>query len=308
MFDVCLLGTGGMLPLPGRWLTSCLIRYGGHSVLIDCGEGTQITMRRLGWSFKDIDTILFTHYHADHISGLPGMLLTIGNCDRTEPVTLIGPKGLRRVAEGLLTIAPGLPFSVNIVELTPDQIDHQSEIELNGLIARPCRLDHGVLCVGYSIELRRRPRFDVEKAKANAVPLKLWNPLQKGLTVTDEEGRTYTPDMVLAEERKGIKVAYVTDSRPKDTIVTLAKEADLFICEGMYGDPESQKKASDHKHMSFEEAARLAKAADVRELWLTHFSPAMPNPRDYEEVAVAIFPNAKVAKDRTVKEFRYEED
>lgn len=307
MFDVCLLGTGGMMPLPGRWLTSCLVRFGGHSILIDCGEGTQITLRRLGWSFKDIDYILFTHYHADHISGLPGMLLTIGNCERTEPVTLIGPKGLRRVAEGLLTIAPGLPFPVNIVELTPEQIDNQEEIQLFDLYARPCRCDHGVLCVGYSLEVKRRPRFDVEKAQQNAVPLKYWNPLQKGQTVVDEEGRELTPDLVLAEERKGIKIAYVTDSRPKHTIAQLAKEADLFICEGMYGDPEKQEKASDHRHMSYEEAATLAKKANVKELWLTHFSPAMPNPQEYLEVAQNIFPETKVGKDRMIREFRYED-
>ena len=307
MFDVCLLGTGGMMPLPGRWLTSCLIRFGGHSILIDCGEGTQITLRRLGWSFKDIDTILFTHYHADHISGLPGLLLTIGNCERTEPVTLIGPRGLKKVAEGLLLIAGGLPFQVRVIELTPDQIDGQEEFEASGLFVRPCRCDHGVLCVGYSVEVKRRPRFDVDKAKANDVPLMFWNPLQKGKTMTDEKGRVFTPDMVLAEERKGIKVTYVTDSRPRETIARLATGSDLFICEGMYGDPEKQEKASDHRHMSYQEAALLAKAANVKELWLTHFSPAMPNPQDYLEIATAVFKETKVGKDRMVKEFNYED-
>ena len=118
MFDVCLLGTGGMMPLPNRWLTACFMRYAGTSLLIDCGEGTQITMRLQGWSFKAIDYILFTHYHGDHISGLPGLLLTIGNSGRTEPVTLIGPRNLRRVVEGLLLIAPDLPFPIQYLELT----------------------------------------------------------------------------------------------------------------------------------------------------------------------------------------------
>ena len=97
MIDVCLLGTGGMMPLPYRWLTSLLVRYNGSSLLIDCGEGTQIAMKEKGWSFKPIDVICFTHYHADHISGLPGLLLTMGNAERTEPLTMIGPKGLERV-------------------------------------------------------------------------------------------------------------------------------------------------------------------------------------------------------------------
>ena len=112
MLDVCLLGTGGMMPLPYRWLTSLLVRYNGSSLLIDCGEGTQIAIKEKGWSFKPIDVICFTHYHGDHISGLPGLLLTMGNADRTEPLTLIGPKGLERVVNSLRVIAPELPFQI----------------------------------------------------------------------------------------------------------------------------------------------------------------------------------------------------
>ncbi|MBO6159225.1 MAG: ribonuclease Z [Firmicutes bacterium] len=307
MFDICLLGTGGMLPLPNRHLTSLLIRFGGSSLLIDCGEGTQISMRQLGWSFKDIDYICFTHYHGDHISGLPGLLLTMGNCDRTEPVTLVGPKGLRRIVEGLLLIAPGLPFQIRYVELTKDQIDEQQEMKLGPVFVRPCRCDHGVPCVGYSVEVKRNPRFDPEKAKANNVPLKLWRFLQKGETVTAEDGTVYTPDLVLAEERKGLKIAYVTDSRPKDTIVRLAQDADLFICEGMYGEAGTDEKAAQHKHMSYREAAQMAKDAGVKELWLTHFSPAMPAPKAFLSEATAIFPNARCGKDRLIREFMYED-
>lgn len=96
MLDVCLLGTGGMMPLPYRWLTSLMMRYNGSSILIDCGEGTQIAIKEKGWSFKPIDVICFTHFHGDHISGLPGLLLTMGNADRKEPLTLIGPRGLEK--------------------------------------------------------------------------------------------------------------------------------------------------------------------------------------------------------------------
>ena len=121
MLDVCLLGTSGMLPLPGRWLTSLMTRYNGSSLLIDCGEGTQIAIKEKGWSYNPIDVICFTHYHADHISGLPGLLLTIGNSDRKEPLTLVGPKGLNRVVSALRVIAPELPFEIKTIELTGQQ-------------------------------------------------------------------------------------------------------------------------------------------------------------------------------------------
>ena len=308
MFDICLLGTGGMMPLPGRWLTSCLIRYNGTTVLIDCGEGTQVTMRETGWSFKAIDYILFTHYHGDHISGLPGLLLTIGNCERTEPLTLIGPRGLRKIVEGLLLIAPGLPFPIEYVELTREQIQEQQELQLGDLFVRPCQADHGIPCVGYSVEVKRQPKFDPQRAKEAGIPLPYWRRLQNGETVTEADGTVYEPSMVLGQVRKGLKLTYCTDSRPKESIVRAAQEADLFICEGMYGEPDKQDKAKEHKHMSYQEAAQMAKEAGVSELWLTHFSPAMPNPRQYLSEATAIFPNTKVGKDRMIKEFKFRED
>ncbi len=308
MFDICLLGTGGMMPLPGRWLTSCLIRYNGTTVLIDCGEGTQVTMRETGWSFKAIDYILFTHYHGDHISGLPGLLLTIGNCERTEPLTLIGPRGLRKIVEGLLLIAPGLPFPIEYVELTREQIQEQQELQLGELFVRPCQADHGIPCVGYSVEVKRQPKFDPQRAKEAGIPLPYWRRLQNGETVTEADGTIYEPSMVLGEARKGLKLTYCTDSRPKESIVRAAQNADLFICEGMYGEPDKQDKAKEHKHMSYQEAAQMAKEAGVSELWLTHFSPAMPNPRQYLSEATAIFPNTKVGKDRMTKEFKFRED
>ena len=175
------------MPLPGRWLTSCLIRYNGTTVLIDCGEGTQVTMRETGWSFKAIDYILFTHYHGDHISGLPGLLLTIGNCERTEPLTLIGPRGLRKIVEGLLLIAPGLPFPIHYIELTREQIQDQQEMQLGELFVRPCQADHGIPCVGYSVEVKRQPKFDPMRAKEAGIPLPYWRRLQNGETVTEED-------------------------------------------------------------------------------------------------------------------------
>lgn len=307
MFDICLLGTGGMMPLPGRWLTSCIMRYKGTTLLIDCGEGTQITLRELGWSFKSIDYILFTHYHGDHISGLPGLLLTIGNCDRTEPVTLIGPRGLRKIVEGLLLIAPGLPFPIEYIELTHEQIQQREEMALGEMYMRPCQADHGVPCVGYSIEVRRQPRFDPDRAREAQIPLPYWRHLQNGETVTGPDGTVYEPSMVLGPARKGLKVAYCTDSRPRESIMRAAQNADLFICEGMYGEPDKQDKAKQHKHMSYQEAAKLALLAEAKELWLTHFSPAVTNPRMYLSEATAYFANTKVGKDRMIKEFKFDD-
>lgn len=300
MLDICLLGTGGMMPLPNRWLTALMTRFNGSNLLIDCGEGTQITIKQKGWSFKSIDTICFTHYHGDHISGLPGLLLTMGNSDRQEPLTLVGPRGLERVVNGLRVIAPELPFELKFIELT----ENYQQLELNGYKIEAYRLNHKVTCYGYNLVIDRIGKFDVDRAKAAGIPVKCWNRLQKGDTV-ELDGTVYTPDMVLGEERKGLKVAYCTDSRPVENIVTYAKGADLFICEGMYGDPEEANKAKDYKHMAFWEAAKLAKDAEVEELWLTHFSPALVKPREFEHVAKRIFPNTKVAKDRYSKTLKF---
>ena len=256
MLDVCLLGTGGMMPLPRRYLTSFLARYNGSSLMIDCGEGTQVAVKSKGWSFKPIDVICFTHYHADHISGLPGMLLTMGNAERTEPLT---------------------------------------------------RVNHNVTCYGYTVEIRRGGKFSVEQAKANEIPLKYWNPLQKGESI-EAGGKVYTPDMVLGPARKGLKVTYCTDSRPTVSMEEHAKESDLLICEGMYGEPEKDAKAREYKHMTMKEAAKLAKKAQVKEMWLTHFSPSLVHPEEYMDGVREIFPNSYVGKDGKSVDLLFEEE
>ena len=246
MLDVCLLGTAGMMPLPYRHLTALMTRYNGSDLLIDCGEGTQVAIREKGWSVNPLDTILFTHYHADHISGLPGLLLSMGNAERTEPVTMVGPRGLIRVVNSLRVIAPELPFEIRFVELT----EPEETLTLNGYRITAFRVSHNVTCYGYSLEIDRAGRFDVERAKAQDIPLKFWNPLQKGNTC-EEDGKIYTPDMVMGPERKGLKVTYCTDSRPTKGIVAHAAESDLFICEGMYAEPDQLEKAKQKKHMTF---------------------------------------------------------
>lgn len=303
MLDVCLLGTGGMMPLPYRWLTSLMLRYNGSSILIDCGEGTQIAIKEKGWSFKPIDVICFTHYHGDHISGLPGLLLTMGNAERQEPLTLIGPKGLERVVNALRVIAPELPFPLRFVEI---QGTEQS-FEMDGYRIRAYKVNHNVLCYGYTVEIDRAGKFDAGRAQAAGIPLRCWNPLQKGQTV-EMDGKIYTPDMVLGAPRKGIKLAYCTDTRPVPSIVKNAEKADLFICEGMYGEPEKEQKAREYKHMTFKEAAKLAREAKVRELWLTHYSPSLVRPEEFMAEVRNIFPNAFPGKDGKSAELKFEDE
>ena len=303
MLDVCLLGTGGMMPLPKRWLTSLLTRYNGSCLLIDCGEGTQISMKENGWSFKPIDIICFTHFHADHISGLPGILLAMANADRTEPLTLIGPKGLRRVIGGLRVIAPELPFEIEMIEITePEQV-----FELRGYRITAFRVQHNMICYGYSVEILRAGKFDAVRAKAANIPLKFWNPLQKGETI-EADGIVYTPDMVLGPPRRGLKVTYCTDTRPVKQIAEHGEGADLMILEGMYGEPEKEQKAREHKHMPMYEAAALAATAEPGELWLTHFSPSMVHPEWYIKEVQKIFPRAELGKDGKTEELNFDEE
>ena len=303
MLDVCLLGTGGMMPLPGRWLTARSLRYNGSQLLIDCGEGTQVAMKKAGISSKTVDVICFTHYHADHISGLPGFLLSMGNAERTEPLTIIGPKGVERIVNSLRVIAPELPFDIEFIELTQPE----EEIRLNGYVINAYKVNHSILCYGYSVRIERAGKFDAVKARGLNIPVNQWNVLQKGNTV-ELDGVIYTPDMVMGPPRKGIKVTYCTDSRPTDTIAEYAKAADLFICEGMYGEPDKLAKAKEYRHMTMYEAAMIAAKANVHELWLTHYSPSTAHPEEFMDKGREIFPAAVASRDGKSTTLKFEED
>ncbi len=300
MIDVCLLGTGGMMPLPNRWLTSLMLRYDGGSILVDCGEGTQIAMKEKGWSPKPIDLLLITHFHADHISGLPGLLLTMGNAERTEPLTIAGPKGLSRVVGALRVVAPELPFDIQCYEFS----ENEQTLQYGDLRIKCYRVHHNVICYGYSFELDRAGRFSAERAKELDIPLKFWNRLQKGEQI-QHEGRLLTPDMVLGPPRKGIKVTYCTDTRPTDLIVKNAMESDLFICEGMYGEEDKLEKAKEHRHMTMYEAAQLAVDAKVSKLWLTHYSPSLVKPEPFMKKVRKIFAESYPGKDGMSEELRF---
>ena len=303
MLDVCLLGTGGMMPLPYRRLTALMTRYNGSSLLIDCGEGTQVGIREVGWSVHNIDMICFTHFHGDHIGGLPGLLLTMGNAQREEPLVLVGPKGLEKVVNALRVIAPELPFELIFWELT----DKKHTLEYNGYHIQAFKVNHGVTCYGYRIDIKRQGKFDVEAAKALSLPVQLWGQLQRGQKVV-YNNQEYVPEMVMGKERKGISLVYCTDTRPTLSLEEAAKEVDLFICEGMYGDWEKFANAKEHKHMMMQEAATIACKANVGQLYFTHYSPAMAYPKDYIKEVRKIFPSACLGEELKVWELGFEDE
>lgn len=303
MLDVCLLGCGGMMPLPNRWLSALMIRYNGKLIIIDCGEGTQIPMKLTGWGFKSVNTILVTHFHADHISGLPGFLLTLGNSSKDDQLEIYGPLGMQKVYNGLTVICPELPYNTVIYELPHYEI---SKFMVNGLSITSVPVDHTMPCLAYVIELKRAGKFDLEKAKDQNIPLKYWKYLQSGETIIDGEN-IYKPEMVLGKERKGLKLAYCTDTRPTNLILDLVKDADLLICEGNYGDDEKLNKAVEKKHMLFSEAATIAKEANVKELILTHFSPSMDNPSEYLDKTRKIFYNTYLGKNLLKRKLLFDE-
>lgn len=288
MIEVCLLGAGGMMPLPDRYLTSLYARADGRAVLIDCGEGTQTAIREHELRFKCIEAVCLTHYHADHISGLPGLLLTLGNENRTSPLRVYGPKGLVRLMRALRVIVPELPYDIELAELPDETVSFtQSGFEITSF-----PLDHGMPCKGYALKLNRRGKFDVERAKQKGVPLAMWSRLQAG-----ENAGGFYPEDVLGEPRRGLKLLYATDTRPVRAIAEIGFEADLMVLEGMFGDAEKQQRAEQTRHMTMREAARLAYDARAKALWLTHFSPATPHPEEYTIEIDQVFPGAVMGAD-----------
>jgi len=284
------------MPLPGRFLSSMMARIEGSMVLFDCGEGTQVSLRSLGWGFKNIDIICLTHFHGDHVSGLPGLFLTMAHSERKEPVKLFGPTGLTKIVKSLCVIAHDLPFELEFHEIdkTGGLVYKQDMLQISTI-----PLAHRAPCVAYSLELLRRGKFDPQRAKALNLPIRFWGLLQKQIKETFVYNeKTYTSDMVLGPQRQGLKIVFCTDTRPVPGLADFARGADLFICEGMYGDDNKQDKAIAYKHMTFSEAATIAQEAKVKEMWLTHFSPSMPDPKSYIENATKIFSNTKTGKDR----------
>src|SRR5471030_2815886 len=298
MVDLLLLGCGGGMPMPNRFLSAVLLSYNGRKILIDCGEGTQVSMRIANTGFKAIDVICITHIHGDHIVGLPGLLATIGNSGRIEPLTIVGPEGIKDTVDKLRVIANWLPYEINIIENPKEAFEmHNEYVNWNTKIST-LELDHSSPCIGYSFYFKRQPKFDMEKAMKNNVPKTLWSRLQKNEKNIILECIEYSKEMVLGKERKGIKISMTTDTRPIEGIDKFIENIDCFICEGTYGDDEDLPKAIKNKHMTFREAATLAKNGKTKNLLLTHFSTAMNEPEIYLDNAKEVFNNTIIGFDR----------
>lgn len=317
MINITLLGSGGGMPIPTRYLSSVIINYRGRNILIDCGEGTQVAMREFHSGFKSIDIICLTHYHGDHIFGLPGLLSSIGNSDRKEPITIIGPIGLKKIIAGLLVPVSYLPYELELIEAPKEdlglnidsvilRVKEKDDSNKDEIVVFTLNLDHSSPCLGYGFYVSRNPKFNLEKAKKLEIPKEFWSRLQNN-EEAQYKGKVYYPHMVLGEERRGIKLSYITDTRPTDEIVDFIYGSDLFICEGTYGDDEDIEKAIKNKHMTFNEAAELALKGQVQELLLTHFSKAMAEPEIYKKNAIRTFENTILAYDGYNRMLSYKE-
>ncbi len=309
MLSVTILGTGGGMPIPERFLSSVVLKFMGRNILFDCGEGTQVAIRKFKTGFKVLDVICLTHGHGDHIFGLPGLLSTLANSERTEPVSIIGPTGIKKIINGMTAAVNKLPYSVQIKEVSCDtlplimgseRLEIVEDSDLGGkkpdLILSTLPLEHRVACIGYKLYVPRQPEFIPAKARAKNIPLNFWSSLQRGETIVAGE-KVYRPDMVLGKERKGLKFSFITDSRPNDEIASFINNSDLLICEGTYASDEDLDKAIERKHMTFREAATLASYGKVKELWLTHYSPSIDKPSIFLENATSVFENTITAYD-----------
>ncbi len=291
------------MPLPQRWLSSMLLRSDSDVVLVDCGEGTQISWRYAKWSFRPVNAIVLTHFHADHVGGIAGVLFMIAHSGRTEPLVILGPKGTYEIVQALTVVVPALPYPVQIVELDGgESYKLPGGLEINTLDA-----DHRIPCLCYTFSRHRAPRFEPEKANALDIPVTLWSKLQTGESV-EHEGQHFTPDQVLGPPRRGLKVAYVTDTRPTSAMPDFVRGADLLVCEGTYGDPNLRERARSRGHMVFDQAAEIARDSGARRLILTHFSPSMMEPEEYVHFAQNVFPASEIGRQHETITLAFDDD
>ena len=309
MIDITLIGTAALVPLPERALTAALLTCAGHSILFDCGEGTQSAARKAGVSLMKADMIALTHYHGDHIFGLPGLLQTMCSMGRTEPLFLTGPAGLEEAMAPILTLTGWTSYEIRLIE-TPAQ-----GLALSGLVKgwpEMAKLssfptEHRVPSQGYCFTLSRAGRFNPQKAKELGVPVNLWGLLQKGQPVQAGE-KQVLPGQVMGESRKGLKFVFTGDTAACDALTGAAEGADLMISEATYGEDGQAQLAADHGHMNFRQAAETARKANVKRLWLAHYSQMIEDPQAYLPNAAEVFPDAVCGRDGMCASLLFEED
>ncbi len=298
MIDIVLIGTSALLPLPERALTAAVLICAGHSILFDCGEGTQSAARKAGVSLMKTDMIALTHYHGDHTFGLPGLMQTMGIMGRKEPLILTGPSGLTEAMKPILHLAEGLPFEVFLMELPKEGVFLREVCpgwpDRAYLQAYPTH--HRVTSQCYTFTLGRSGRFQPEKAKRLGLPVFMWKNLQKGENVT-WNGKTFLPSQVMTEDRKGLKFVFSGDTAPCPGLIEGARDADLMICEATYGEDDQQDLAAEYGHMTFSQAADTAREANVKQLWLAHFSQRITDPSLFLSLAQKIFPQTVCGED-----------
>lgn len=296
--EAFILGCGGMMPLPYRHLTSVLLRRDGDLFLFDGGEGTQVSLKRLNLKWKKIDAIFVSHTHADHVTGLPGILMLSSQVDRTEPLYIYGPPKIKEYIETSRKVLDMyINYPIIVQEITAPCVVHSGK----DFYIRAFPLDHTKTCVGYTLEELDRPgEFNPEKARELGVPCgPLWSQLQNGFEVQAQDGSIVKPEQVLGEKRSGRKFSFVTDTLYKPSIAEEVKGSDLLVCEGMF-EKALIDQAKEKKHMTAEQAATIARDADVKRMCLIHYSPRYT---DKElnlllEEAQAIWPKAELSRDR----------
>lgn len=286
-----------MMPLPNRFLTSAMVRRDGELFLFDCGEGTQISLKMLNLKWKKINSIFISHMHADHVTGLPGMLMLSSQVDRNDPLTIYGPARLKEYIDANRRILDMyINYEIVVKVANPGILIDNEEYTVSAF-----ELSHTKPCVGYVMEEKLRPgEFHPELAEELGIPKgPLWGRLQKGIPVTLDDGKVVEPSMVMGQAREGRKFSFVTDSLYLPSIAEHVKKSDLLFCEGMFCS-DMEETAKEKKHMTSEQAARIAKEAEVKQLALIHYSPRY---NDWElkflaEDAQKIFPSTILTRDR----------
>ena len=307
MIDITLLGTSALVPLPERAETAAALTCAGHTILFDCGEGTQSAARKARVSLLKADMIALTHYHGDHIFGLPGLMQTMGIMGRAEPLYITGPEGLREALAPIVSLAGWLPYELRLTELPADglRLAEQMPGWPEGARLSAFQTAHRVPSQGYCFQLDRAGSFQPQAARALGVPTELWGRLQRGEAV-QVDGALVTPQQVLGAPRRGLKFVFSGDTTPCEALERSARDADLLICEATYGENDQAQLALDHGHMTFAQAAQLARDAGARRLWLAHYSQMIKDPAQYLPNARAFFPDAVCGEDGMSITLRFE--